>query len=78
MDFARLTMTHETGLLLLQSGWIYIGLTVAVIVVFLLSRLYGSRARRKINKEAIEVSSIFITSIFVKVLNPTKLQVDTS
>ncbi len=57
-------MTHETGLLLLQSGWIYIGLTVAVIIVFLLSRLYGARARRKINKEAIEVSSIFITSIF--------------
>jgi hypothetical protein len=57
-------MTHETGLLLLQSGWIYIGLTIAVAVVFVLSWLYGARARRKINKESIEVSSIFITSIF--------------
>lgn len=57
-------MTHETSLLLLQSGWIYIGLTIAVMIVFMLSRLYGARVRRKINKETVEVSSIFITSIF--------------
>lgn len=57
-------MTQETSLLLLQSGWIYIGLTVAVVIVFTLARLYGDRIRRKVNKETVEVSSIFITSIF--------------
>lgn len=57
-------MTHETSLLLLQSGWIYIGLTIAVVIVFILSWLYGAHVRRKINKETVEVSSIFITSIF--------------
>lgn len=57
-------MTHETSLSLLQSGWIYIGLTIAVVIVFVLSRLYGARVRRKVNKDTVEVSSIFITSIF--------------
>ena len=57
-------MTRETSLLLLQSGWIYLGLTIAVVIVFVLSWLYGTRVRRKLNKESVEVSSIFITSIF--------------
>jgi hypothetical protein len=57
-------MTRETNLLLLQSGWIYLGLTIAVVIVFVLSWLYGTRVRRKLNKESVEVSSIFITSIF--------------
>lgn len=57
-------MNYETSLLLLQSGWIYIGLTIAVVLVFTLSWLYGARVRRKVNKETVEVSSIFITSIF--------------
>ena len=57
-------MTHETNILLLQSGWLYVGLSVAVVIVFGVSWLYGSRVRRTINKETVEVSSIFITSIF--------------
>jgi hypothetical protein len=57
-------MTRETNLLLLQSGWIYLGLTIAVVIVFVLSWLYGTRVRRKLNKETVDVSSIFITSIF--------------
>jgi len=57
-------MTRETSLLLLQSGWIYLGLTIAVVIVFVLSWLYGTPVRRKLNKESVEVSSIFITSIF--------------
>jgi hypothetical protein len=57
-------MTHETNILLLQSGWLYVGLSVAVVMVFGLSWLYGARVRRTINKETVEVSSIFITSIF--------------
>jgi hypothetical protein len=52
------------NLYLLQSGWLYIGLCLAVVIVFFFSWLYGVRARRKINKETVEISSIFISSIF--------------
>ena len=57
-------MTLETGILLLQSGWIYIGLAVVVVMVFSLSWLFGIRMRRKVDKQTVEFSSIFISSIF--------------
>lgn len=57
-------MTHEISFLLLQSGWVYVGLTVAVVVIFALSWFYGARVRRKLNKETVEISSIFLSSIF--------------
>ncbi len=57
-------MTDETGWMLLQSGWIYLGLLLASVVIFVLCWSFGVRARRSINKESVEISSIFITSIF--------------
>ena len=57
-------MTLETGILLLQSGWIYIGLAVVVVMVFSVSWLFGIRMRRKVDKQTVEFSSIFISSIF--------------
>jgi hypothetical protein len=57
-------LTNETNLFLLQSGWLYVGLSLAVFIVFFFSRLFGVRVRRKINKETLEVSNIFISSIF--------------
>lgn len=57
-------MTHEKNLLLMQSGWLYVGLTVAVLFFFFFGWRYGQVIRRKQNKESAEFSSIFITSIF--------------
>jgi hypothetical protein len=57
-------MTHETSLLLMQSGWLYVGLAAAVLFIFCLGWRYGQIVRRKQNKESAEFSSIFITSIF--------------
>ena len=57
-------MTLETGILLLQSGWIYIVLAVVVVMVFSVSWLFGIRMRRKVDKQTVEFSSIFISSIF--------------
>ncbi len=57
-------MAEETSLLLLQSGWIYFGLVVAVVIVFGFSWLLGIRVRRKVDKETAEFSSIFISTIF--------------
>ena len=57
-------MTHEKNLLLMQSGWLYVALTVAVLFFFFFGWRYGQVIRRKQNKESAEFSSIFITSIF--------------
>jgi hypothetical protein len=57
-------MSQETSVYLLQSGWIYIGLSVAVLIVFGCSWVFGIRVRRKVSKETVEFSGIFITSIF--------------
>ena len=48
----------------MQSGWLYVGLTVAVLFFFFFGWRYGQVIRRKQNKESAEFSSIFITSIF--------------
>jgi len=42
----------------------YLILTIAAVIVFFSSWFYGTRVRQKINKDSVEVSSIFISSIF--------------
>ena len=42
----------------------YLILTIAAVIVFVSSWFYGTRVRQKINKDSVEVSSIFISSIF--------------
>ena len=57
-------MTLERSLLIMQSGWLYVGLIASVLFVFFFGWRYGQVVRRKQNNESAEFSSIFITSIF--------------
>lgn len=57
-------MTLERSLLIMQSGWLYVGLIASVLFVFFFGWRYGQVVRRKQNKESAEFNSIFITSIF--------------